>query len=1016
MVTAKKNTASSRGKATRKRTSKAQQPASSTRKKATSSTAKKTTARKTTKRAVATSKTKKTPAKKTAKKSAKATPAAAATQKKSGRGLLGELFGLLLMAFGILLVSSIYAHQTNSKSLVGRWGSLTADTMFYLLGAGTYAATLAALAFGAVLLLRRPWSAKFRALIGYMGMIAGVSMLASLWFEPATGGILGQYSAPPLRATVGMVGGSALMIALLLFFSAVATSYSPTRIMLVCGRWCGKAAIKVTAWTAALFFDVTKWIVHTSAEAARERAAEAEAAAAEAEAAKAEAAAQKEAEEAQRAKEEKAAKQKRSKTPEPDPVADLEPIPEPTAKKVTIRKKADTPAPQQQIEGIPAEEGERRRSLGIRTPQRGQAADENEQYWFQWLEQRALQRAVENLESEIAAEQVEPVDDSAEPKIVGMNSASTAKKKNRPAEPKIVTMETMDDPPPAKPAKKKKSKSKAADQNGDPVITEHQASDDFDPNAVKGSFEAEETEAEKPYELPNLDLLDYVPSDRVQPDPVALKENAKHLEETLLDYNIEGRVTEIHPGPLITMYEFKPKRGTKISRIASLQDDLAMALAATSVRIVAPIPGKSVVGIEVPSSNRQTVYLKEIIAHPSFADHTGQLVMSMGKDIFGYPVVADLAKMPHLLVAGTTGSGKSVSVNAMLMSLLFRKTPAELRMILVDPKRLEFAFYENIPHLLLPVVTDPKLAVAALRWVVDEMDTRYQNMKEFGVKNIISYNKKVERLRAELDKKRSGKPSRIIIERDDDEDAGNNIEDFLEEAADRIAEEGIPEKLPYIVVVIDELADLMMVVGKDAEAAIARLAQLARAAGIHLIVATQRPSTDVITGLIKNNFPCRASFRVGDKVSSRVVLDTNGAEALLGFGDMLFMPPASSVQQRLHAPFVSEDEIDRSVSFIKQQRKPDYTIDIKQLELDAEGSGDAAPESDFSDPLYDQAIDIVCETGQGSASFLQRRLKVGYNRAARMIEAMEADGIVGPSEGSRPRKVLGRPLGGGMEE
>ena len=1002
MATAKKTTAVSTGKSAGPRRSKAKKPATGARKSAAGSGTAPARAAKTTKRAVVSGKGTKTVSRSTTatprKKAAKSPSPQPPKTKKPGRGLWGEFFGLLFMAFGVLLIASIYAHLSKSASLVGRWGTVTADTMFYLLGAGTYAATLAALAFGVILLLRRPWGAKFRAFVGYVGMISGVSLLASLWFDRASGGLLGTFGAPPLRATVGIVGGSALLMALILFFSAVATSYSPTRIILFCGKWLGKAAIKVAAWTAALMFDITKWIIHTSAESARQRAAEAEAE----KAARAEAEAAAQQEPAQVAK-------ATTKTPAPQPAAEATPQPQP--QKVTIRKKADTPAPASAA-ATPNDAGDeqRRRHLGIKTPQRGQAANEEEEYWYQWLEQRALQKAVENLEAELAAEQVDEADDYTEPAIVTITEPETPRPAP-PREPKINTMDTMSGEAPA-PAKKRKAK----ESSGDPVITEHQAEDSFDPNAVVGAFEAGENEAEKPYVLPSLDLLDYVPSDRVQQDPEELKANAKHLEETLLDYNIEGRVTEIHPGPLITMYEFKPRRGTKISRIASLQDDLAMALAATSVRIVAPIPGKSVVGIEVPSKNRQTVYLKEIIAHPTFADHSGQLVMAMGKDIFGYPVVADLAKMPHLLVAGTTGSGKSVSVNAMLMSLLYRKTPAELRMILVDPKRLEFAFYENIPHLLLPVVTDPKLAVAALRWAVDEMDTRYQNMKEFGVKNIISYNKKVERLRAELERNRSGKPSRIIIEREDDDDMANDIQAYLEEAADRIAEEGIPEKLPYIVVVIDELADLMMVVGKDAEAAIARLAQLARAAGIHLIVATQRPSTDVITGLIKNNFPCRASFRVGDKVSSRVVLDTNGAEALLGFGDMLFMPPASSVQQRLHAPFVSEDEIDRSVSFIKQQRGANYTIDVKQLELDAEGSGDAPVETDFSDPLYDQAIDIVCETGQGSASFLQRRLKVGYNRAARMIEAMEQDGIVGPSEGSRPRKVFGRPLGGGMEE
>lgn len=502
------------------------------------------------------------------------------------------------------------------------------------------------------------------------------------------------------------------------------------------------------------------------------------------------------------------------------------------------------------------------------------------------------------------------------------------------------------------------------------------------------------------YKLPPISLLEYNTGSMSEIDRDQLFANAKLLEQTLADYKISGKVVEIHPGPVITMYEFSPARGTKLSKISNLEDDLAMALAALKVRIVAPIPGKSVVGIEVPSQNRETVFLKEIIGHQIFGEQKARLTISLGKDIFGNPMVADLAKMPHVLIAGATGAGKSVGVNGMILSILFRNAPEDVRFILIDPKRLEFNFYEGIPHLLLPVVTDPKQAALALGWVVHEMDTRYQSLSEWGVKNIDSFNRLVKRLQKASDKK-GGDIEQLV------EDFSKSEGGDMRKLATKLKSGTLPTRMPYIVVVIDELADLMMVAGKEVELSIARLAQLARASGIHLIVATQRPSTDVLTGLIKNNFPARISFRVAQKVDSRVILDQNGAESLLGNGDMLYIAPGKAMV-RVHNAYVSEEETNRIVDFVRLQRRASYQEDIlMKIEAEAET---AKIEADDYDSEYDHAVALVCDNSKASISMLQRKLRVGYNRAARMIEKMEDEGIVGPSQGVKGRQVYGRKI------
>ncbi len=621
---------------------------------------------------------------------------------------------------------------------------------------------------------------------------------------------------------------------------------------------------------------------------------------------------------------------------------------------------------------------------------------------------------------------------------------------------------------------------------------------------------------------PPMDVLEANLTTKVAVDKEAYLSTAEKLSAKLRDFGIDGDVVEIRPGPVVTMYEFKPAPGIKISRIAALSDDLAMAMEAMRVRIVAPIPGKGVVGIEVPNKDRETVFLKEIAEQDAFQKSQSRLTMCLGKDIEGMPYVFDLAKAPHLLIAGTTGSGKSVAVNAMIMSILLKSTPEEVRFIMVDPKMLELSVYEGIPHLLLPVVTDPRKAAIALQWAVDEMTRRYKLLAEAGVRNITGYNtmldglakkatppgpviegkvvppappkpaepvkvievaaptpppapaadatpKKRKRLQiidvtdesatppaAEaapavdaapppavdlgvplpkevLEDPREGLTAAVAAEVLATETAAEiRVDEATEAEAAALAAaataaaesaaataaaesaaadgEAKKQKLPYIVVIIDELADLMMVASKEVETSVARLAQMARAAGIHLMVATQRPSTDVVTGVIKANFPTRISFMLRSKPDSMTVLGTVGAEALLGMGDMLILPPTSAHLQRVHGCFVSEPEIKRAVDHLKAQGKPVYDESILKARED-EGATDGGEDDELSDELFDQAVAVVSEMRQVSISMLQRKMRIGYNRAARMIERMERDGMVGAADGAKPRDVLIRPVG-----
>jgi S-DNA-T family DNA segregation ATPase FtsK/SpoIIIE len=503
----------------------------------------------------------------------------------------------------------------------------------------------------------------------------------------------------------------------------------------------------------------------------------------------------------------------------------------------------------------------------------------------------------------------------------------------------------------------------------------------FKPNSKGGST------------IPPMALLDK-PGARVAGySKAALEAMSQQLEAKLRDFGIEVQVESVHPGPVITRFEILPAPGVKVSQISNLSKDLARSLSVIGVRVVEIIPGKSVMGLEIPNENREVVALSEIIQSRAFDESSSPLTLALGKDISGEAMVADLAKMPHLLVAGTTGSGKSVALNVMLLSILFKATPSEVRMILIDPKMLELNVYEDIPHLIAPVVTDMKEAANALRWCVAEMERRYRLMAALGVRNISGYNRKVSEAAA----------------------AGTPILDPLFDKKRLLLEpEATPDDLvplPYIVVVVDEFADMIMVVGKKVEELIARLAQKARASGIHLLLATQRPSVDVITGLIKSNIPTRIAFQVSSKIDSRTILDQMGAETLLGNGDMLYLPPGTSLPERVHGAFVDDHEVHAVVNEIKKLGAPNYIADVLEESAAAVLPGEAARDAngDEVDPLYDEAVAVVTETRKASISYVQRRLKIGYNRAARMIEEMEASGVVSMVQSNGSREVLAPP-------
>tara|TARA_R110002110_G_scaffold87806_6_gene228565 strand:- start:2285 stop:4768 length:2484 start_codon:yes stop_codon:yes gene_type:complete len=555
-------------------------------------------------------------------------------------------------------------------------------------------------------------------------------------------------------------------------------------------------------------------------------------------------------------------------------------------------------------------------------------------------------------------------------------------------EPTLGTPRRRGEDPDDKPAKKKK------------IVAARRKK----PAAGKRAAEADQQRLDLDtgeYTLPPLDVLDEPPEDYGQDkqDEDALSENARLLESVLEDFGVRGRIVKVRPGPVVTLYELEPAPGTKSSRVISLADDIARSMSAVSVR-VAVVPGKNVIGIELPNASRELVTLRELVESKDFEKHTGALTLVLGKDIGGGPSMVDLARMPHLLIAGTTGSGKSVAVNTMILSLLYRLTPEQCRFIMIDPKMLELSVYDGIPHLLSPVVTDPSKAVVALRWAVREMENRYRAMSNLGVRNINGYNQRI----TEAAKK--GETLMRTVQTGFDPESGEPI--YEEQAYDM-------NPLPYIVVIVDEMADLMLVAGKEVEAAVQRLAQMARAAGIHVIMATQRPSVDVITGTIKANFPTRISFQVTSKIDSRTILGEGGAEQLLGQGDMLYMAGGGRIS-RVHGPFASDEAVERVVTFLRTQAEPDYIEEVTEGDHESpfipsadDGSGGSGGGSG-DDEMYDRAVAVVCRERKASTSFVQRHLQIGYNRAARIVERMEAEGVISRANHAGKREVLARDI------
>ena len=503
------------------------------------------------------------------------------------------------------------------------------------------------------------------------------------------------------------------------------------------------------------------------------------------------------------------------------------------------------------------------------------------------------------------------------------------------------------------------------------------------------------------YVLPPLDALDPAPANAgaLQADDEALAENARLLESVLEDFGVRGRIVKVRPGPVVTLYELEPAPGTKSARVIGLSDDIARSMSAVSVR-VAVVRGRNVIGIELPNLDRELVVLRELLSSKTYERHRGALPLVLGKNIGGDLVMEDLARMPHLLIAGTTGSGKSVAVNTMIMSLLYRLSPDRCKFIMIDPKMLELSVYDDIPHLLAPVVTDASKAVVALRWVVREMEERYRAMSNLGVRNIEGYNQRL------ADALAKGEPLTRTVQTGFDPESGEPVYEDQEYGN---------TPLPHIVVIVDEMADLMLVAGKDVEAAVQRLAQMARAAGIHLIMATQRPSVDVITGTIKANFPTRVSFQVTSKIDSRTILGEGGAEQLLGQGDMLYMAGGGRIS-RVHGPFVSDEAVERVVRFLREQGAPEYIDDVTEGENESPflppASDSSGAGASGADALYDQAVAIVCSERRASTSFVQRHLQIGYNRAARLIERMESDGVISKPNHAGKREVLARDLDG----
>ena len=906
--------------------------------------------------------------------------------------ILDEVAGVVTLLVSVLLITSLVSFSPAGGNLVGPVGHFFADSVLFLFGIAAFAFVLVTLSWGIALLRGKRLFARHREVLGYLLVLATAPALLHMGLDTPIlghppGGIMGGLLGGVVVAGLGPVGGALCCVTSLLIALMLVTELSLGEMVFAGFRKVASAGRSVVARPVRheVFAEVEPVVVEAapvveevviedeapakdpnstslllrvkkSVRSALARARETEP---EPEVAAAEAASHDAPERVRPGENTEAAPAPRPATPEPIEIATVDVGDDPPWVMDLSGPSEPTPEPSP----VAAAEPEEAAAVVVPRPPItrssskrrfvGRSATANETPPPPPAVPANAARPEPEPSTELAPE---PISVQAETPTEGAVAAAS---KGESIGPIIVR------------SRARKNRRQAAELE----------------RAQQVNLPLADAQGQQ-WNFPPLSFLNYEDQTRSDVDQEKLHDLAARLEKVLADFKVKGKVSGICPGPVVTLFEFEPESGTKLSRISGLSDDIAMALRAHKVRIIAPIPGKGCVGIEVPNDHRETVFLKEILADPKFTKAKSKLTMALGKDIEGLPVVMDLAKSPHLLIAGTTGSGKSVSVNAMITSLLYNTTPDEVKMILIDPKQLEFAIYENVPHLLLPVVTDPSKAATALNWAVQEMERRYKLMSELKVRNLKGYNEKLAKL--------NGEYSSV------DRSAEDYVPGPTEALLAQTDLDGRPShrEMYHLVVVVDEFADLMMVAGKEVEVAVARLAQKARAAGIHVILATQRPSVDVITGLIKANFPTRISFRLMSGTDSRTVLDTVGSENLLGMGDMLYRPPGTSSLQRVHGAFVDEAEIEEVVDFVAAQRKPDFDESILADPEPGEVSDEPV------DELYDQAVSVVIEAGFASISMVQRKLRIGYNRSARIVEEMERQGLLGPSSGGSSRREV----------
>jgi S-DNA-T family DNA segregation ATPase FtsK/SpoIIIE len=931
-----------------------------------------------------------------------------ATSKNKGAssGRRREILGIGLLGIGLFSLVSVISMQAGNGRLMGPGGAAAAAAIYSFSGIASYLLIGASLVFAVRLCRGKPLFGGVIESLGFLSLLLSMAVLCHLPFADGKvllhgpGGLLGQYLGQILASYIGGVGAALAATTMLSTAILLLTDIRVSEV-LDSLAWAGGHVVRAAKWTAGVV-----WRSSVAAARAFGRVvvamfpekSEAEEVAEEAEGTA-------------------------------DPFEEMSASDAAAMRKVEAESEPTVEEAFAIGKGIPAIKFAEVVSAEEKSFASLASMDEMSSSDHSVPHETEERRAVGAVVAEVAAVECAAMAEAEGAKAQEEEPAT-------PAQPPIAIIapvtSALDDGPTEANAAVAPMFAQGGPLIVPPVARPIEKSEEIDNNADGPGFIRLSDGA---FQLPSSDLLEYLPPKDTETDEATLRAMAERLEQALANYGVRGKVTAIQMGPVIVTFEFAPAPGTRTGKIVQLENDLAMALEAQSVRIVAPIPGKAVVGIEIPNMKRETVYLKEILEDDGFKKSASKLQICLGKDTKGAPVSVNLSKMPHLLVAGTTGSGKSVAVNGMITSILYSATPEEVRFIMVDPKMLELSIYEGIPHLLLPVVTDPKKAALALRWAVDEMERRYELLAKSGVRDISSYNARIE---AEQNKaetqatlaehsKRSKRLKLVMADADGQE---HEVEVEAESGPMPAAEDGVisaemaeeisakaaaaqaakenPEpparKLPFIVIVIDEFADLMMVASKDVDTAVARLAQKARAAGLHLILATQRPSVDVITGVIKANFPSRIALQVASQIDSRTIMGQPGAETLLGNGDMLFSDRGTKLR-RIQGAFLSDDEVHRVVDFLKKQAKPVYDMNILVAREEEDGEGGAALD-DFHDDLYDQAIAIVCDTRQASVSFIQRRLQIGYNRAARMVEQMEREGLVGPSNGIKPREVI----------